>query len=120
MGVNADGTLDPAHVRAAITDATCLISIMHSNNEVGSLQPVAEISQIAKQHNISLHSDAAQSIGKVIPCSHLPVLLRPAVPALSVLTHLLQALKTDCAVKSHLAVLIMSWKRWPTLLQQTA
>lgn len=72
VGVNAEGRLDPEHVRAALTDATCLVSIMHSNNEVGSLQPIAEIARITRQHNILLHSDAAQSIGKVLLLSHLP------------------------------------------------
>ncbi|KAL3145998.1 hypothetical protein ABBQ38_015358 [Trebouxia sp. C0009 RCD-2024] len=65
VGVSAEGTVDPADVQAAVTNATCLISIMHSNNEVGSLQPIADIAQIARQHKILLHSDAAQSIGKV-------------------------------------------------------
>ena len=72
VGVNAEGTVDPAHVKAAVTDATCLISIMHSNNEVGSLQPIAHISQFARQQSILLHSDAAQSIGKVTQCFHFP------------------------------------------------
>ena len=66
VGVNAEGVLDPAHVKAAVTDATCLISIMHSNNEVGSVQPIAQISQFARQQNVLLHSDAAQSISKVM------------------------------------------------------
>lgn len=74
VGVNAEGTVDPANVQAAVTDATCLISIMHSNNEVGSLQPIAEIALVARQHKILLHSDAAQSIGKVL-------LLHPTVSA---------------------------------------
>lgn len=65
VGVNAEGVLDPAHIKAAVTDATCLISIMHSNNEVGSVQPVAAIADFARQHNLLSHTDAAQSIGKV-------------------------------------------------------
>ena len=73
VGVNVDGTVDPALVKAAVTDATCLISIMHSNNEVGSLQPIAQISQFARQQSILLHSDAAQSISKVLLCPNLLV-----------------------------------------------
>lgn len=75
VGVDAEGRLDPEHIRAALTDATRLVSIMHSNNEVGSLQPIAEISCITRQHNILFHSDAAQSIGKVLQAFPLPPML---------------------------------------------
>ena len=49
----------------AITPQTILVSIMHANNEVGTMQPIAEVSRIARQHGILLHTDAAQSVGKV-------------------------------------------------------
>ena len=56
--------VDPDDVRRAITPQTLLISIMHANNEVGALQPIAEISRIAHAHGVLLHTDAAQSVGK--------------------------------------------------------
>jgi cysteine desulfurase len=65
--VDVDGyaMVDPESVRKAITSRTILISIMHANNEVGTLQPISEISSIAREHGILLHSDAAQSVGKI-------------------------------------------------------
>jgi cysteine desulfurase len=57
--------VDPDDVRKAITSQTLLISIMHANNEVGTLQPIAEISRIARAHGVLLHTDAAQSVGKI-------------------------------------------------------
>src|SRR5262249_52700161 len=55
----------PASVRRAITPRTVLISVMHANNEVGSIQPIAEIGAIARQHGIPFHTDAAQSVCKI-------------------------------------------------------
>lgn len=63
--VDRHGLVDPAEVEKAIRPGTILISIMHSNNEVGTLQPVAEISAIARSRGIMMHTDAAQSPGKV-------------------------------------------------------
>ena len=65
LPVGADGVVDPDAVRRAITPRTVLISIMHANNEIGSLHPIAEIGRIAKAAGVLLHSDAAQSAGKV-------------------------------------------------------
>ncbi|RKZ14645.1 hypothetical protein DRQ50_08645, partial [bacterium] len=65
VGVDAHGRVDPADVAAACTDDTVLISVMHANNEVGTLQPVAEIAAAARRRGILVHSDAAQSVGKV-------------------------------------------------------
>lgn len=59
------GRVAPADVAAAIRPHTALISIMHANNEVGTIQPIAEIAQIARRHSVLTHSDAAQSAGKV-------------------------------------------------------
>jgi cysteine desulfurase len=59
------GRINLEELKKAITPATILITIMHANNEVGSIQPIAEISTIAKQHGIIFHTDAAQSVGKV-------------------------------------------------------
>jgi cysteine desulfurase len=63
--VDADGRVDPADVAAAITPRTIMISIMHANNEVGTLQPIADIARLARGHEILIHTDAAQSIGKI-------------------------------------------------------
>jgi len=63
--VDRFGRIDPDDVRRAITPQTVLISIMHANNEVGTMQPVVGVSRIAREHGILLHTDAAQSVGKV-------------------------------------------------------
>jgi cysteine desulfurase len=63
--VDGSGLIDPDDVRKAITRDTCLISVMHANNEVGTIQPIAEIARIAHEHGIRFHTDAAQSVGKV-------------------------------------------------------
>ena len=59
------GRVDPEDVRRAVTPDTVLISVMHANNEVGTIQPIAEISRIAREHGIVFHTDAAQSVGKI-------------------------------------------------------
>src|SRR5262245_171465 len=63
--VNRFGRVDPDDVQGAITARTILISIMHANNEVGTIQPIAEVGRIAREHGILLHTDAAQSVGKI-------------------------------------------------------
>ncbi|MBD3293219.1 MAG: cysteine desulfurase NifS [Armatimonadia bacterium] len=65
VGVDESGMVDPDEVADAIREDTRLITIMHSNNEVGTLQPLAEIAQIAKERDITVHTDAVQSLGKV-------------------------------------------------------
>jgi cysteine desulfurase len=65
VGVGSDGIVDPGDVAKAIRPDTILISIMHSNNEVGTIQPIAEIGQIAAERKILFHTDAVQSAGKV-------------------------------------------------------
>src|SRR5206468_4065936 len=65
LPVDKFGLVDPDAVKKALTSATVLVSIMHANNEVGTLQPIAEIVSIAKQRGIFVHTDAAQSLGKV-------------------------------------------------------
>ena len=65
LAVNRHGMVDPADVHRAITSETVLVSVMHANNEVGTLQPIREIAGIAREHNVLMHSDAAQSVGKV-------------------------------------------------------
>src|SRR5215469_16860117 len=65
LPVRQDGLIDPEELRAAITDRTILITIMYANNEIGVLQPVAEIGRIAKERGVLFHSDATQAVGKV-------------------------------------------------------
>ena len=65
LPVDATGRVDPEAVRRAITPRTVLISVMHANNEVGTIQPIEEIGVIAREHGIRFHIDAAQSVGKV-------------------------------------------------------
>lgn len=65
LPVTAEGLVQVDEVAAAITPETILISIMHANNEVGTVQPVALIGQLAKEKGIILHSDAVQSAGKI-------------------------------------------------------
>jgi len=65
LAVDATGRIDPADLERAITADTILVSIMHANNEVGTLQPIAECAAIAHRHGIPLHTDAAQSVGKI-------------------------------------------------------
>jgi cysteine desulfurase len=63
--VDGSGLVDPGDIRKAITRDTFLISIMHANNEVGTIQPITEIATIAHEHGIPFHTDAAQSVGKI-------------------------------------------------------
>ncbi len=63
--VDEFGRVDPTEVEQALTPTTVLVTIMHSNNEVGTIQPIREIAEIARRHGVLMHTDAAQSIGKV-------------------------------------------------------
>jgi cysteine desulfurase len=65
LGVAKDGRVDPDDVQRAITDKTILVSIMLANNEIGTVQPLAEIGKITRARGVLLHSDAVQGIGKV-------------------------------------------------------
>lgn len=65
VGVDKYGKVSVEEVEKAITKETILISIMHSNNETGTIQPIKEIGEIAKGHGVAFHTDASQSVGKV-------------------------------------------------------
>lgn len=65
LPVDEMGRVQVSDVEAAIRPETILISVMYANNEVGTLQPISEISKIAKKHGIAVHSDCAQAVGKV-------------------------------------------------------
>jgi cysteine desulfurase len=65
LPVDSSGRVDPARVAAAVNERTILISIMHANNETGVIQPVEEISALARERGILMHTDAVQSVGKI-------------------------------------------------------
>ncbi len=65
LSVDGFGRVDPDDVRRALRPSTVLISVMHANSEVGTIQPIEEIARIAHEAGILLHSDAAQSVGKL-------------------------------------------------------
>lgn len=65
LPVDSAGLVDPADVIGAMTDETLLVSVMHANNETGTIQPVSEIARIAHERGALVHSDAAQTAGKI-------------------------------------------------------
>jgi cysteine desulfurase len=65
LPVSRDGMVDPDDVKGAIRPDTILISVMHANNEVGTIQPIEEIGEIARTRGILFHTDAVQSVGKI-------------------------------------------------------
>ena len=65
LPVDRTGLIDPDDVRRAITRRTFIVSIMHANNEVGTLQPISDIAAITRPRGIPFHTDAAQSVGKI-------------------------------------------------------
>ncbi len=67
VGVDKYGIIDPQDIRKAITDKTILVSIMHANNEIGTIEPIAEIGRVTREKGVYFHTDAIQTIG------HIPV-----------------------------------------------
>ncbi len=67
VGVDEFGRVDPEAVREALTDKTVVVSVMHANNEVGTIQPIGEIAALCRERGIPFHTDAVQTVG------HLPV-----------------------------------------------
>jgi cysteine desulfurase len=65
VGVDHQGLVDPDSVKRALERGTTIVSIMHSNNEVGTLQPIREIAVAARERGVLVHTDAAQSLGKL-------------------------------------------------------
>jgi len=65
LPVDRFGRVDPDDLNRVITSRTILISVMHANNEVGTIQPIAECARIAREHGVLFHTDAAQSVGKI-------------------------------------------------------
>jgi cysteine desulfurase len=67
LPVDEYGLVDPDDIKKAITDKTILISVMHANNEIGTIEPIAEIGKIAREAGIYFHTDAVQTVG------HIPI-----------------------------------------------
>lgn len=67
LDVHETGILYPAQIEEALRDDTCLVTIMYANNEIGTIQPIREIGEICRKHNVLFHTDAVQAIG------HIPV-----------------------------------------------
>jgi cysteine desulfurase len=65
LGVDRYGVIDLDELKKALRDDTILITIMHANNEIGTIEPLGEISRISKENGIILHTDAAQTLGKI-------------------------------------------------------
>jgi cysteine desulfurase len=65
LPVGASGIVSPDALEAAITDQTALVSVMHANNEIGTVQPVADLARIAHARGVLFHTDAVQSVGKI-------------------------------------------------------
>jgi cysteine desulfurase len=65
VSMDSSGGVDPGAIESALRDTTLLISVMHANNETGIIQPIEEISKIARRRGILLHTDAVQSAGKI-------------------------------------------------------
>jgi cysteine desulfurase len=65
LGVDWHGTVNPAHVSEALTPDTALVSVMHANNEIGTIQPIPEIAEITRAKSVPLHVDAVQTVGKI-------------------------------------------------------
>jgi len=74
LPVDAVGAVDPAEIEAAVADNTALVSVMLANNEVGTINDVLAIGEVARRHQVFVHSDASQAVGKIpIDLSRLPV-----------------------------------------------
>lgn len=65
LDVHEDGIVTPEQVRAAITEQTALVTIMYANNEIGTLQPIAEIGQVCREKSVLFHTDAVQAVGHI-------------------------------------------------------
>lgn len=65
LPVDASGRVRPVDVEAAIDKQATLVSIMHANNETGTLQPLSQIAEIVHRHGVLMHTEASQSVGKI-------------------------------------------------------
>ena len=67
LDVHSDGIVHPEEVEAALRDDTCLVTVMYANNEIGTIQPIEQIGDICRRHQVLFHTDAVQAVG------HLPI-----------------------------------------------
>ena len=82
LDIPGDGLIRPQQVEEALREDTCLVSVMYANNEIGSIQPIAEIGSICREHDILFHTDAVQAAG------HLPIDVKElSVNLLSISAH---------------------------------
>ncbi len=82
VGVGSDGIVDPADIEKAINEDTVLVSVMYANNEIGTIQPIREIGEICRRHNVLFHTDAVQAAG------HIPVdIVKDNIDMLSISAH---------------------------------
>ncbi|MGD9145436.1 MAG: cysteine desulfurase family protein, partial [Anaerolineae bacterium] len=65
LPVDGEGLVDPADLERAMTPGTLLVTVMQANNEVGTIQPIAELAEIAHRHGALMHTDAAQAVAKI-------------------------------------------------------
>jgi cysteine desulfurase len=65
VGVDPEGLVDPEEIRRAITPRTAIVSVMHANNEIGTVEPVARIAEICREAGVYIHTDAVQSVGNI-------------------------------------------------------
>src|ERR1043166_6121479 len=65
LDVDQSGILSPDHLKTVITADTAIVSVMHANNEIGTIQPIAELAAVAHEHGALMHTDAVQSVGKI-------------------------------------------------------
>jgi cysteine desulfurase len=65
LPVDGDGLMEPEDVRQALRDDTVLVSVMHANNEIGTMEPIAEIGRMLRERGVPFHTDAVQTVGKV-------------------------------------------------------
>jgi len=65
LPVDGYGMVNPADIETAITEMTILVTVMHANNETGTIQPIAEISKVCRKRGVLFHTDTAQSVGKI-------------------------------------------------------
>jgi cysteine desulfurase len=74
IGVDRYGVIDPAAIRDAIDERTSLVSVMHANNEIGTIEPITEIGVICREHGVTFHSDAVQTVGALeVDVRRIPV-----------------------------------------------
>src|SRR2546428_5838490 len=74
VGVDRQGVVDPAAIRGAIDERTSLVSVMHANNEIGTIEPIAEIGAICRERGVTFHSDAVQTVGALdVDVRRIPV-----------------------------------------------